>query len=120
MEFRIYFNPKKAISNSTGPKKKRFERQTKAIEKLIIKVKKGGQINPDDIPSPPAGIGLNKAPEQPQETGDVKLAENVEDPVPEKEAEKQAKIRPPIPPRAAEKTPPVPDRVPVPVPQVNF
>ena len=87
---------------------------------MIIKAKKGGQINPDDIPSPPAGIGLNKAPEKPQETGDIKIAENVADPVPENEPEKTLKIRPPIPPRAAENTPPVPDRVPVPVPQVNF
>ena len=87
---------------------------------MIIKAKKGGQINQDDIPSPPAGIGLNKVPEKPQETGDVKIAENVAEPVPENEPEKPLKIPPPIPPRAVENTPPVPERVPVPVPQVKF
>jgi len=51
---------KQAVQISEGSKKKRMERQLKSIETIFKKAKKGIIIKPEDIPSPPAGIGLNK------------------------------------------------------------
>ena len=50
---------KKAVEVSEGSKKKRMERQLKSLETMLKKAKRGGAVNVDDIPSPPAGIGLN-------------------------------------------------------------
>lgn len=52
---------KKAVEVSEGSKKKRMERQLKSIETMLKKARRGGAINVDEIPSPPAGIGLNPA-----------------------------------------------------------
>ena len=52
----------KAVDMSTGSKKKRMERQHKAVVQLLKKAQSGATVKEDEIPSPPAGIGLNTKP----------------------------------------------------------
>ena len=90
-----------AISKTTGAKQKRYQRQLKQIERQIQTVKKGGNVTLDDIPSQPAGIGINPAPPTPAENPSDAPAVPVRAP-PTPTSPPVRKPVPPIPPRAAE------------------
>lgn len=100
-----------AIAKTSGAKQKRYQRQLKQVERQIQTAKKGGVINPDDIPSQPPGIGLNPAPATPivqASPAEPVAAEQRAPPrVPERIIEDKSVL--PIPSRIA--APPIPARV---------
>ena len=89
---------KLAVETTTGAKKKRFERQLKSIEKMASTAKNGGNVNIDDIPSPPAGVGINPPPPKTVEQVREEISDKVEEKSPEL-PKIEAKVPPPIPRR---------------------
>ena len=96
----------KAVEMSSGSKKKRMERQHKAVVQLLKKAQSGSTVKEDDIPSPPAGIGLNtkssadsesKPDNNPAPTEPPTSTSPIAPPVPTR-SESSTKVPPPIPP----------------------
>ena len=87
---------RKAVEVSEGSKKKRMERQLKSIETMLKKAQRGVAVSLEDIPSPPAGIGLNTKPEN-------KAESPVKTPTPKSQSPVAVD-----PPKVDEKTPPPP------------
>ena len=98
----------KAVDMSTGSKKKRMERQHKAVVQLLKKAQSGSTVKEEDIPSPPAGIGLNTKPAaesepvQPSEPTKSSPSTSVTAPPVPIRSESNTKILPPVPPPSNE------------------
>ena len=98
----------KAVDMSTGSKKKRMERQHKAVVQLLKKAQSGSTVKEDEIPSPPAGIGLNTKPAvesesvQPSERAESSSSSSVTAPPVPMRSESNTKVLPPVPPPSNE------------------
>lgn len=98
----------KAVDMSTGSKKKRMERQHKAVVQLLKKAQSGSTVKEDEIPSPPAGIGLNTKPAaesesvQPSEPAELSSSSSVTAPPVPIRSESNTKVLPPVPPPSSE------------------
>ena len=98
----------KAVDMSTGSKKKRMERQHKAVVQLLKKAQSGSTVKEDEIPSPPAGIGLNTKPAaesesvQPSEPAASSSSSSVTAPPVPIRSESNTKVLPPVPPPSNE------------------
>ena len=98
----------KAVDMSTGSKKKRMERQHKAVVQLLKKAQSGSTVKEDEIPSPPAGIGLNTKPTaesepvQPSEPAESSSSTSLTAPPVPIRSESNTKVLPPVPPPSNE------------------
>ena len=102
------FEYQKAVDMSTGSKKKRMERQHKAVVQLLKKAQSGSTVKEDEIPSSPAGIGLNTKPAaesesvQPSEPAESSASSSVTAPPVPIRSESNTKVLPPVTPPSNE------------------